>query len=49
MDRSNKNTKREHELLDAIKSANIHAIQRILSKCRSTKSSKNNNNNNKNS
>jgi hypothetical protein len=40
MDRSNKNIKRENELLDAIKSLNICAVQRILSKCRSGKSSK---------
>jgi hypothetical protein len=37
MDRSNKNIKRENELLDAIKSSNLCAIQRILSKCRSEK------------
>jgi hypothetical protein len=40
MDRSNKNIKRENELLDAIKSSNTCAVQRILSKCRSGKNSK---------
>jgi hypothetical protein len=32
--------KRENELLDAVKSSNTSSVQRILSKCRSGKSSK---------
>ena len=40
MDKSIKNMKRENELLDAVKSSNISSVQRILSKCRSGKSSK---------
>ncbi len=40
MDRHSKNMKRENELLDAIKSSNICAVQRILFKHRSGKTSK---------
>jgi hypothetical protein len=40
MDRSIKTMKRETELLDAVKSSNTSSVQRILSKCRSGKSSK---------
>ncbi len=40
MDRSIKSMKRENELLDAVKSSNISSVQRILSKCRSGKTSK---------
>jgi hypothetical protein len=39
MDRHSKNMKRENELLDAIKTSNTYVVQRILSKCRSGKSS----------
>lgn len=40
MDKSVKGMKRENELLDAIKSSSISSVQRILSKCRSGRSSK---------
>lgn len=40
MDKSIKSMKRENELLDAVKSSNVASVQRILTKCRSGKTSK---------